>query len=100
MIQDGVSSSSFRDEQTKVQSQSILSNFKHNPLVFLIPCPVFIVYILIVPKRKRNLYHHEILGKMLILLSLGCGFFPKHFALAPEPRHHTEYNFDLSSEVH
>lgn len=90
----------FRDEQTKVQSQSILPNFKHNPLVSLIPCPVFIIHTLIVPKRKRNFYHQEILGKTLILLSLGCGFFPKHFALAPEPRHHTGYNFDLSSEVH
>lgn len=91
----------FRDEQTKVQSQSILSNFKHNPLVFLIPCPVFIVYILIVPKRKRNLYHHEILGKMLILLSLGCVFFSQTLCISSriQTPHWVQFWFVLRSTL-
>lgn len=78
---------SFGDEQTK--DQSAFSKFKQNPSVAAEPrvpdSLPHVVYTSIASKWNRNLHHDEILGKVLMLLSLGCGVILKHTALTSEP---------------
>lgn len=85
---------SFRDEQTK--AQSTFSKFKHNPLVAELRSEAgvpdslpSVVYTPIASKWNRNFHYHEIFGKMLILLSLGCGVILKHTTLTSGTRNHT-----------
>ena len=92
---------SFREEQTKFQRT--LPKFKHNALVAELRSEPrvsdslpSVVYTTIASKWNRNLHHHEILGKMLVLLSLGCGVILKYTALTSGPKNHTGCNFHFA----